>query len=57
MLLTGRLNWTRFFVYVIAQILGAFLASAVVFVVYLDRLQIYKPGMYSLDSAGNKSFT
>lgn len=52
MVLTGRMYIKRFFVYVASQLIGAFLAALFVFIVYLDGLKNYKPGMYSLDSAG-----
>jgi len=52
MFLTGRMSFLRLIVYTIGQVLGAFLGALLVFVVYLDALKAYKPGMYSLDSAG-----
>jgi glycerol uptake facilitator-like aquaporin len=52
MLLTGRMSIKRFVVYVIAQFCGAFLAAAIIFLLYLDALKVYEPGMYSMDTAG-----
>jgi MIP family channel proteins len=52
MFLTGRMSFLRLVVYTIGQVIGAFLGALLVFVVYLDALKAYKPGMYSLDSAG-----
>ena len=53
MFLTGRLSLLKLLVYIIGQFCGAFLASFVVYLVYLDALKSYKLGMYSLDTAGN----
>jgi glycerol uptake facilitator-like aquaporin len=52
MLLIGKLSISRFFIYVLAQLMGAFLGAAMVFIVYIDALRVYKPTMYSLDTAG-----
>lgn len=51
--LTARLSFVEFLVYTLAQLFGAFIASTVVFLVYLDALQAYEPGMFSLETAGN----
>jgi glycerol uptake facilitator-like aquaporin len=53
MLLLGRVSLLRYFVYVIAQNLGAFLASVMVYLTYLYELENYPEGMYSLTTAGN----
>ena len=52
MLITGRLTFVKFLIYSFAQFVGAFLAAGVVFLLYLDGLRAYKPGMFSLDAAG-----
>lgn len=52
MLLTGRMNFKRFFVYFLGQLIGSFLAAFIVFLVYIDALKAYPDGMYSLDLAG-----
>jgi MIP family channel proteins len=52
MFLTGRLTPLRFLIYVIGQLLGAFLAAVIVFVLYLDALKSYGENMHSLDTAG-----
>jgi glycerol uptake facilitator-like aquaporin len=52
MLITGRMSIMRFFLYTLAQFIGAFLGALVVFIVYIDALKAYKPSMYSLDTAG-----
>jgi len=53
MLLLGRLTLVRFFIYSSAQILGAFFASLMVFLVYLNQLGQYKLQFsYIYDSRG-----
>ena len=52
MFLTGRLNFKKFFVYILAQFIGSFLGAVVCFLVYYDSLKVFKTGMYSLDTAG-----
>lgn len=52
MLLLGRISGTRFFFYVIAQCLGAWFASLMVFLVYLNQLQRFHGGMFSIETAG-----
>ena len=51
-LLLGNLSFAHFFVYVIAQNLGAFLASIMVYLVYLFELENYEFGIHSIQSAG-----
>lgn len=50
--LLGRMPGYKFFLYVISQCLGAFFASLMVFLVYLNQLQRYKNGMFSIETAG-----
>ena len=57
MLLTGRMSFKRFGVYCLAQFLGSFVAACIVYFVYIDALQHYKAGMYSIDAAGNLLIT
>ncbi len=53
MFLTGRLSLLKLAVYAVGQFLGAFLAAALVFVLYLDAMKSYPHGgMYSMDMAG-----
>jgi MIP family channel proteins len=52
MLILGRMPFYKFILYVVAQFIGAFLASFAVFLVYLNQLQKYKDGMHSMDTAG-----
>jgi glycerol uptake facilitator-like aquaporin len=52
MFLLGRMTLIRFLVYCLAQIVGAFIAALLVYVLYLDMLQTYGDRMYSLDTAG-----
>jgi glycerol uptake facilitator-like aquaporin len=52
MLILGRMSILRFFVYSIAQFIGAFLGALVTFVVYIDVLKSYGGNMYSIDTAG-----
>jgi MIP family channel proteins len=52
MLILGKMPLYKFILYTIAQCLGAWLASLMVFLVYLNQLQKYKNGMYSIDTAG-----
>jgi MIP family channel proteins len=53
MFLTGRLSLLKFLVYEIAQFVGAFLAAAVVFVLYLDGMRGYpNGGIFSMELAG-----
>lgn len=42
----------KFFIYAIAQFLGAFIAAFFVYVTYLNALRKYSGGAYSLDTAG-----
>ena len=52
-LLTGRMNFLRFFIYCIAQFIGAFLGALIVFIVYIDGLKNFGgEGMYSAETAG-----
>lgn len=51
-LLLGRMPGYKFVFFVVAQCLGAWLASLMVFLVYLNQLQRYKGGMFSMDTAG-----
>lgn len=50
-LLTGRLSVLRFFVYVIAQNLGAFLASIMVYLAYLNEFQNFPEGHFSIETS------
>ena len=53
MLLLGRLTLVRFFIYASAQVLGAFFASLMVYLVYLNQLGLYKlQYSYIYDSRG-----
>ncbi|CAF0886479.1 unnamed protein product [Brachionus calyciflorus] len=52
MLLTGQLNAIKFLIYVTAQFLGAFLAGAMVFVLYYDSMIQFGLKMYSIETAG-----
>jgi glycerol uptake facilitator-like aquaporin len=52
MLLTGRMDVQRFFIYCTGQFLGAFLGAVMVYSVYLDALKSYGDKMYDLDTAG-----
>lgn len=52
MFVLGRMPFYKFLIYTFAQLLGAFLASFVVFLVYLNQLQKYKNGMFSIETAG-----
>ena len=50
-LLTGQIGLVHFFVYCIAQTLGAFTATVMVYLVYLYELKKYKFGMHSIQTA------
>ncbi|RNA05793.1 aquaporin-3 [Brachionus plicatilis] len=50
--LTGKMTWRKFFIYSLAQTLGAFLGATLVFLVYLDGLKSFGEEMYSLNTAG-----
>ena len=52
LLITGKMNLIRFFLYIIGQFIGAFLGAAMVFLVYLDAFNHYKDGPKSMDLAG-----
>lgn len=52
MFLTGRLSLLKLGLYIVAQVLGAFLAAAVVFVLYYDALSTFNSIMYSMNTAG-----
>lgn len=52
MLLLGKLPLFSFGIYVIGQFIGAFLASVMVFLVYLNQLSKYPAGMNSIETAG-----
>lgn len=52
MLLTGQMSIFRFFIYSLAQFVGAFLAAFMVFIIYLDAIRNNRDGMYSLETAG-----
>ena len=52
LLITGKMNLIRFFIYLIGQFIGAFLGAAMVFLVYLDAFNHYKSGPKSMDLAG-----
>jgi MIP family channel proteins len=52
MLMTGRLTILRFCLYILGQLIGAFVAAATVFLVYLDSIKSFHKGMYSLQMAG-----
>lgn len=52
MFLLGRISIVKLLIYSIAQFLGAFFASLMVFITYLNQLGKYKNGMFSLDTAG-----
>jgi len=51
-LLLGKLSLVRFFVYAVAQNLGAFLSAAMVYLVYLNEFTKFEPGMHSIQSSG-----
>uniref|UniRef100_A0A8C5LSH7 Uncharacterized protein n=1 Tax=Leptobrachium leishanense TaxID=445787 RepID=A0A8C5LSH7_9ANUR len=44
----GRLSWKKFPIYVLSQILGSFLAAAVVFCVYYEALNSYCEGNFTV---------
>ena len=50
-LLTGHIGLINFFVYCIAQTLGAFTATVMVYLVYLYELKKYEFGIYSIQTA------
>jgi MIP family channel proteins len=52
MLLKGKLNAFKFVVYTIGQLAGAFLASILVYLVYLNELKEQPDGMFTLNNAG-----
>ena len=55
MLLLGRISLLRYFVYILAQNIGSFLAAVMVYLTYLYELQQYpieQGGMYGLETAG-----
>lgn len=52
MLLLGRLPAYKFLFFAASQFIGAWLASLAVFLVYLNQLEKYAGGMYSMDTAG-----
>lgn len=41
MLLTGRMNFFRFLIYILAQLIGAFLAAFILFIEYYDAIKAY----------------
>ena len=51
MLITSQMSLLSFFIYVIAQFLGCFIGSSIVYVTYLDGLKNYQNYTYSLDTA------
>lgn len=51
MLLNGRLTFKKLIVYILGQMIGAFLAAGLVFLVYFDALKNYPSGMHSYDTA------
>lgn len=50
-LLTARLSVLRFFVYSIAQNLGAFLASIMVYLAYLNEFEHFPAGQFSIQTS------
>lgn len=52
MLLLGRINFVKFLIYSIAQMIGSFFAALMVFVVYYENISSFKKGMYSITTAG-----
>ncbi|XP_070619453.1 aquaporin-9 [Erythrolamprus reginae] len=48
MCLSGKMKWAKFPVYVLAQYLGAFLGSAVVFGINYDALAFYTDGVFNV---------
>lgn len=52
MFLTGRLTLLRLALYTLVQILGAFLAAALVFALYYDAFAALHRNIYVLDTAG-----
>ena len=50
-LLQGKLSLIKFCIYVIAQNLGAFIASMLVYLVYLNEFTLYQPGWHSIESS------
>uniref|UniRef100_A0A7E4VK95 Aquaporin-9 n=1 Tax=Panagrellus redivivus TaxID=6233 RepID=A0A7E4VK95_PANRE len=46
-----RLSWTDFFLYCIVQTLGAFVGSALAYVVYLDKIAEYSHGLKLVSGA------
>jgi MIP family channel proteins len=52
MALAGKCAWIKVPVYWVAQYLGAFLASPVLYAVYKDALEDYTKGKYGIDTAG-----
>jgi aquaporin-3 len=52
MFLMKRLSFIQFLIYSCAQFIGSFLAALLVFIVYYDSLKNFKPGMYSIETAG-----
>lgn len=50
--LVGQLSFVKLIIYTIAQFLGAFIAAAVVFVLYYNGLTTFGDKMYTLETAG-----
>ncbi|KAJ6664359.1 hypothetical protein lerEdw1_008578 [Lerista edwardsae] len=48
MCLTGKLEWIKFPIYVLAQFLGAFVGAAAVFGINYDALMVYDGGRLSV---------
>jgi glycerol uptake facilitator-like aquaporin len=52
MLIQGKLSLLKFFVYIIAQTLGAFIAAATVYATYFDVLSKFDNGTLTQETAG-----
>lgn len=50
--LLGKFPWRKVPVFMLAQYLGAFVGSAIVYCVYIGALENYNSTMYSMDTAG-----
>ncbi len=42
----------RFFAYIVAQFIGAFLAALLVYILYFDMLKTFGDRMYEMETAG-----
>lgn len=50
-LILGKMSVLKFLVYVLAQNLGAFIASIMVYLVYYSDLTLFETGMYSIQTS------